>query len=138
MHRDRELFEQAGVELVAVGNGSPEEASEFLLEQGLEGLRVLVDPSRRAYEAAGARLGTLPELVGRRLWERARRARASGLRQGPIAGHAAELGGVLIVTPDGSVPYARLAEDAGDRPPNEEVLAAAREAAGPGTASAGG
>ena len=138
MHRDRELFEQAGVELVAVGNGSPEEAAEFLEDQGLDGLRVLVDPSRRAYEAAGAKLGTLPELVGRRVWERARRARASGLRQGPIAGHAAQLGGVLIVTPDGSVPYAHLAENAGDTPPNEEVLAAARTAAGAGTASAGG
>jgi hypothetical protein len=47
----------------------------------------------------------------------------------PTKGHAAQLGGVLIVAPDGSVPYAHLADDAGDNPPNDEVLTAARRAA---------
>ena len=50
--------------------------------------------------------------------------------QGRIVGHAAQLGGVLIVKPDGSIPYAHLSEDASDNPPNDEVLAAARAAAG--------
>ena len=129
MHRDRDHFEAAGVELVAIGNGSPEQAAEFVAGQALDGLRVLVDPSRRVYAAAGAKVATLPELVGRGVWERARRARASGVRQDGIIGHAAQLGGVLIVTPDGSVPYVRLAATAADMPQNDEVLAAARAAA---------
>jgi hypothetical protein len=49
--------------------------------------------------------------------------------QGRIVGHAAQLGGVLIVAPDGTIPYAHLAQDASDTPPNDEVLAAARSAA---------
>lgn len=53
----------------------------------------------------------------------------TGLLQTTTKGHAAQLGGVVIVAPDGSVPYAHLADDAADNPPTDEVLAAARRAA---------
>lgn len=130
LHRDRERFEAAGVELVAIGNGSVEQAAEFVERVGVEGLRLLVDPERRVYRAAGTKVGTLGELIGRRVVRSAaaREARAEGVRQGGTIGHAAQLGGVLIVATDGSAPYAHLAANAADLPPNHEVLAAARAA----------
>jgi len=130
LHRDRGEFERAGVELVAIGNGTVEQAAAFVRSQGLDGLRLVVDPERRVYEAAGARVGTLSQLVGPRVMLAGARLAAggSGARQGQVIGHAAQLGGVLIVAPDGSVPYAHLAENAADLAPGEEVLEAARKA----------
>ncbi len=51
----------------------------------------------------------------------------TGLFQTRTKGHPAQLGGVLIVAPDGSVPYAHLADDASDNASNDEVLRAARK-----------
>jgi len=118
------------VELVAIGNGTVEQAAAFVRSQGLDGLRLVVDPEWRVYEAAGARVGTLSQLVGPRVMLAGARLAAggSGARQGQVIGHAAQLGGVLIVAPDGSVPYAHLAENAADLAPEEEVLEAARKA----------
>ena len=50
--------------------------------------------------------------------------------QGRIVGHVAQLGGVLVVAPDGAIAWSHMANDAGDNPPNEAVLDAARKAAG--------
>ena len=115
------------MELVAIGNGTVEQAAAFVRSQGLDGLRLVVDPERRVYEAAGARVGTLSQLVGPRVMLAGARLAAggSGARQGQVIGHAAQLGGV---PPDGSVPYAHLAENAADLAPEEEVLEAARKA----------
>ena len=46
------------------------------------------------------------------------------VHQGRIIGSAAQLGGVLVIAPDGSVRYAHLAQNAADAPPAREVLAA--------------
>ena len=131
LHRDRAEFERAGVEIVAIGNGTVEQAAAFVREHGLNGLRLVVDPERRVYEAAGTRVGTLSQLVGPRvmLGGARRAAGRGGARQGRVIGHAAQLGGVLIVAPDGSMPYAYAAENASDIAPRDEVLAAARRAA---------
>ena len=128
LHRDRERFEEAGVRLAVIGQGTPEQARHFAESQKVE-LELLVDRKRDAYGAAGTKIATFAELLGPRMIARgARRSLASGVRQGRTAGHPAQLGGVLLVMPDGSIPYAHLADDASDNAPNEEVLAAVREA----------
>ncbi len=128
LHRDRDRFEEAGARLMVIGQGTPEQAGHFRESQGVE-LELLVDPERRAYKAAGAKKATFSELLGPRVVARGiRRSLASGVRQGRTVGHPAQLGGVMLVMPDGSVPYVHLADDASDNPPNEEVLAAVRSA----------
>jgi hypothetical protein len=125
LHRDRDRFRDAGVELVVIGQGRPEQAAHFRESQGVAGLELLVDKRRESYEAAGTKLATLNELLGPRVVLKGiRRSAASRVHQGRTVGHPAQLGGVLLVMPDGSIPYAHLANDAGDNPPNDEVLAA--------------
>ena len=132
LHRDRQKFEEAGVRLVVMGQGRPEQAAHFREAQGVD-LDLLVDTKREAYRAAGTKVATFNELLGPRVVARgARRTLASGVRQGRTVGHPAQLGGVLLVMPDGSIPYAHLSEDASDNPPNDEVLAAVREATAAG------
>jgi hypothetical protein len=131
LHRDREAFEQAGVELAVIGQGTPRHARAFKEDQGLE-FTLLVDPDRRTYKAAGAKVGSVSELLGPRVALRALRAVASErVIQGRTIGHPAQLGGVLVVAPGGAVVWSHLADDAGDNPPNDVVLDAARAATEP-------
>jgi peroxiredoxin len=132
LHRNREEFEAAGARLAVVGMGTPENARQFRESQHVD-LDLLVDPDRKAYKAAGAKKATFGELLGPRVvLAGARRGLKSGVHQGRTIGHPAQLGGVMIVTPEGQVPYVHLADDASDNPPNAEVLEAARKAASAG------
>jgi peroxiredoxin len=133
LHRARRHFEDAGVGLVAVGIGTPAEAAGFRRLQGVD-LPLLTDPERKTYALAGAKVATLDEIVSPRIVGRAlKRTILSRLRlgsiavhQGRIEQHGAQLGGVLIIAPDGSVRYAHLSQDISDNPPVREVIAAAR------------
>jgi peroxiredoxin len=129
LHRDREKFEQAGVGLAAIGQGMPAHARDFIKTNKVDGLTILVDPARESYDAAGAKIATMGKLLGPRVMLKGTTsALRTGLLQTTTKGHAAQLGGVVIA-PDGSVPYAHLADDAADNPPTDGVLAAARRAA---------
>jgi prostamide/prostaglandin F2alpha synthase len=129
LHRDREAFERAGVSLAVIGQGTPAHAQDFLQQNKVDGLRVLVDPARDSYTAAGTKIATFGELLGPRVVAKGTASSIrTGLFQTKTKGHPAQLGGVLIVRPDGNVPYAHLADDASDNPPNDEVLDAARRA----------
>jgi len=129
LHRDRDEFEAAGVELAVIGQGSPRHARAFKDDHDLE-FTLLVDRDRKTYEAVGAKMGGVTDLFGPRVALRGLKA-VAGERvvQGRTIGHPAQLGGVLVVAPDGEIVWSHLAKDAGDNPPNEAVLEAAREAA---------
>ena len=128
LHRDRDKFEAAGVRLAVIGQGRPDDAREFQRSQHVD-LPLYVDPDRASYRAAGTKVGTLGELLGPAVLARGLRVSLRDrVRQGRVVGHPAQLGGVLIVKPDGSIPYVHLSEDASDVPPSDEVLAAAGQA----------
>ena len=50
------------------------------------------------------------------------------MRQGKTVGHPAQLGGLTLVTPTAPSPGPTLSDDAGDYPPNTEVVEAVRGA----------
>jgi peroxiredoxin len=133
LHRDREEFEKAGARLTVIGQGTPRHAAAFVEDHEVEGLNVLVDPERRTYRAAGAKIATVDELFHPRIVARGTKTAATErVVQGRTQGHSAQLGGVLVVASDGRVVWAHMADDASDNPPNEEVLKAVRAAADTG------
>jgi hypothetical protein len=128
LHRARDEFEAAGVRLTVIGMGTPEQAAHFREERGVD-FDLLVDPERKAYKAAGTKKATLDELLGPKVVARGiRSALRSRVVQGRTVGHPAQLGGVMLVMPDGSVPYTHLADDASDNAPVREILEAVRTA----------
>ncbi|MDQ4049286.1 MAG: AhpC/TSA family protein [Actinomycetota bacterium] len=131
MNRDRELFAEAGARLVVVGQGTPSNAADFRERFHLD-LDLLVDTDRRAYQAAGTKVGTLSELLRPRVVARGlRRARETRVLPGGIDGHPMQLGGLMLVTPGSKVPWAHLSDDASDYPANAEVVEVVRAALGP-------
>jgi len=130
LHRHREDFDRVGARLIVIGQGTPRHAEHFIEEYGLDGMQVLVDPDRKTYEAAGAKIATVDELWHPRIVARGTKIAATDrIVQGRTQGHAAQLGGVLVVARDGSIAWAHMSDDASDNPPTEEVLQAARTAA---------
>lgn len=115
-----------------IGQATPRHATHFRRRFELE-VPLLADEHRASYKAAGAKVATAAELLGPT-------SVAAGLghlvksrgavRQGKVIGHVAQLGGALVVTPDGAIPWSHLSDDASDNASPEQILAAAKSAAG--------
>ncbi|MGH2742269.1 MAG: AhpC/TSA family protein [Thermoleophilaceae bacterium] len=130
LHRARSDFEAAGVPLVLIGQATPRHAAHFRRRQEVE-LPVLADEKRESYRAAGAKVATAGELLGPKSVGRGLMKTVSSggkVHQGKVVGHAAQLGGAMIVAPDGRVTWTHMSEDASDNASPDEILAAARQA----------
>ena len=127
LHRERVALEESGAHLVLIGQATPRHAAHFRRRQGID-LPVLADEKRESYRAAGAKIATLGELLGPKV---AAKGLVSSLRsrqpQGRTIGHPAQLGGAMIVRPDGSIAWSHMSEDASDNASPDEILAALRQ-----------
>ncbi len=129
MDRARDEVEAAGANVVLIGQLTPRHAAHFRRRQEVQ-LTVLADEKRESYKAAGAKVATVTELIGPRVVTKGTVLSArTGLRQGRTVGHPAQLGGAMVITPDGEVAWSHMSEDASDNATPEEVLAAVRDAA---------
>jgi peroxiredoxin len=126
LDRERDALEETGASLVLIGQVTPRHAAHFRKRQGID-LPVLADEKRASYKAAGAKVATLDELLGPKV---AAKGLVSSLRsrqpQGRTVGHPAQLGGTMIVRPDGSVAWSHMSEDASDNASPAEIAAALR------------
>jgi hypothetical protein len=132
LHRARSEFEAAGVPLMLIGQATPTHAAHFRRSREIE-LPVLSDDKRESYRAAGAKVATAGELLGPKSVRAgfARTVRSGGrIHQGRTIGHPAQLGGAMVIAPDGSVAWSHMSEDASDNASPAEILEAARHAAG--------
>ena len=126
LHRARDQFEAAGAKLVLIGQATPRHAAHFRRRQQIE-LPVLADEERISYKAAGAKIASLGELVGPKVLAKgAISSLRSGQMQGRHVGHPAQLGGAVVVAPDGEVVWSHMSKDASDNASPEEILAAIR------------
>jgi peroxiredoxin len=128
LHRARAEFEAAGGRLVLIGQATPRHAAHFRRRQGIQ-LPVLADEDRASYRAAGAKVGGVLDLVGPKVVATgALTALREKTMQGRPVGNPAQLGGALVVAPDGRITWAHMSTDAGDNASPEEILAALRDA----------
>ena len=130
LNRARSTFEAVGAPLVLIGQGTPHDAASFRRQLHID-LPVLADEERVSYLAAGTKLATLDELVGPAVIGKAVVAMA---RQRVVLGRntadEAQLGGTMIIDPDGRVAWAHLSENASDMAGPGEILAALRRTSG--------
>jgi peroxiredoxin len=128
LHRARAEFEAAGGRLVLIGQATPRHAAHFRRRQGIQ-LPVLADEDRASYRAAGAKVGGVLDLVGPTVVAKgALTALREKTMQGRPVGNPAQLGGALVVAPDGRITWAHMSTDAGDNASPEEILAAVKHA----------
>ena len=134
MNRAREEFEAAGVPLVLIGQATPRQAAHFRRRREIE-LPVLADEKRASYKAAGAKVGSVMELLGPKVVAKGALITArTGLVQGRTIGSPAQLGGAMVIAPDGKVVWSHMAKDASDNARPEQLLKAVRGARSSGRA----
>jgi len=119
-----EEIERAGAGLHVIGNGVPRFIAGFRDDTGYRGA-IYTDPTLAVYRATEMRRGA-GTFLHPRAWANGLRAFRAGFRQARVQGDAEQTGGVLIVTPDGRVPYHYVSKVAGDHPPVDAILAALR------------
>jgi peroxiredoxin len=123
LNRTRARFAAVGARLVLIGQETPEDARRFRKHLGID-LQILTDADRVTYLWAGTKLATLDELIGPLVVGRALVRMA---RQRVFIGHntadEAQLGGSIVVTPDGRVRFAHISRDASDVASPAEILA---------------
>lgn len=122
----RQRINNAGAEVVIVGRGSPQQAASFVYDFEIP-MPVYSDPSLAVYQALGAKRGWWSTLNPRVLLNGARATRG-GFRQTKRRGVPNQQGGVFVIRPDGSIPYAYLSNEAGDHPAPADVAAAVESA----------
>jgi len=128
LDRAQEEFEAAGARLVLIGQLTPRHAAHFRRRENLN-LTVLADNDRASYKAAGARVGSMSQLLGPGVVAKGvMTSLKTGKVQSRTIGHPAQLGGAMVIRPDGTIAWSRMARDASDNASPEEILAAVRSA----------
>jgi peroxiredoxin len=128
LHRSHEDLEGAGGRIVLIGQATPRHAAHFRRRLELE-WPVLADEDRASYRAAGAKVGTVTELLGPKAVAKGIRAsRRSSVVQGRTIGHPAQLGGVLVIRPGGEVVWSHMSEDVSDNAAPSDIVAALERA----------
>ncbi len=111
-----------------IGQATPRHAAHFRRKQQIE-TPVLADERRLSYKAVGAKMGSVGDLVGPRVVARgALTTLRTGKLQGRTIGNPAQLGGAMVIAPDGRVVWSQMARDASDNAAPETILAAVRDA----------
>ncbi|HEV3387902.1 MAG TPA: AhpC/TSA family protein [Solirubrobacteraceae bacterium] len=127
LHRARSDFDEAGATLVLIGQATPRHAAQFRRRQGIQ-LPVLADEDRVSYKAAGAKVAGITDLFGPKVIAK---GALTGVREKAIQtrtiGDAAQLGGAIVVEPDGNISWSHMSNDAGDNASPEEIIAAVRD-----------
>ncbi len=118
-----------GVDVAAIGNGTPFMAQAFVEDTGLD-VPVFTNPERNVYTALGAVRPPWTFIFNPRLYVNSLRVLLRGFRQGPLQGDRGQLGGVFVILPGGRMPFAHRSQVAGDIPSNARVLEALRAAVG--------
>jgi AhpC/TSA antioxidant enzyme len=97
---------------------------------GLEGLGYFCDPDRSAYQALGfGRASVARVWLHPRVWARYLRLLRAGWRAARLDQDTLQLGGDVVLGPDGRVAWIYRSSGPEDRPGADAVIAAARAAA---------
>ena len=126
LHRERKDFEKLGVQIAVVGHSSLRYAQAFVDETGIE-LPVYVDVQRVIYKALSFKRPML-SFLNPKMFMRAAEARKNGFTQPGVHGDAFQLGGAILLMPDGSLPYRYTSHYPGDHPKHEDLKEAIRKA----------
>lgn len=108
---------------MAIGMGSLAMAADFRDKQSIP-FPLLVDQDRESHRLVDIKRGRLMDVAGPKVWRKAARNIASGIRQSLPKQDALQLGGALVVGPAGEVRYQHGAKTSSDNAPVSDLLAA--------------
>lgn len=119
----KDLYQKGNTKIFFVGNGQPHFIKSFKEDLKIQDSTVYTDPTLSSFHSAGFKRGFLrtvgPSGVLNHLKLKSEGHKQVGHEKG--MGDLWQLGGLLVVKPDGKVAYHFISEAKGDFPAEEEV-----------------
>lgn len=122
--RDRAKYEGSGAKIYFIGNGEASAIHQFKEDLGIQEAPVYTDPGLVSFKAAGFKRGFLTAL-GPRSIANGLKMFTKGDRQAAYtkeSGDLWQLGGIVVMRPDGRLAYHYISEAMGDFPPENDVV----------------
>lgn len=113
--------------MAVIGSGAPNFARGFQERMSVPELRIYSDEKLASYAAAGMDRSIAALLNPMALIKGIRNNKK--YPQKKVMGDARQMGGVVIVNPDGTIAWKYVSRYAGDHPPNATIVAEALKAA---------
>ena len=112
--------------MVLIGQATPKHAAHYKRRYAPD-LEILADVDRKSYKAMKFPRASTTQLVGPKSLAKGLVRGASGVGVGRPIGDVAQLGGTVLVQPDGDIVWTHVQQDASDNPSIEELLEALRD-----------
>lgn len=129
LHRAHRKITDACARLAFVGQATPKHAAHYR-RRFAPSVQILADEKRRTYPLAGTMRGGASEMLSPSVVLKGiGRAAKNRTVQGRPIGDVTQLGGTLIVLPDGTIPWSHLSKDAADNATIGEILEALHDVA---------
>lgn len=125
MRDSEDEIRRAGATIAAIGLGDRRYAAAFKEETGIA-FPLLIDEERRAYGAAGLKVGSVLHVFRSDNAAARKRAKAAGHRQHRLGKNPFQLGGSFVFGPGNVDRFAHLSETFGDNASTADILAALR------------
>jgi len=120
----KEQLEKAGLQVVAVMQGTPETSAAFA-GQFAPGILCLADPERNAYHAYGLERGNLFQtFLNPKIWSAVSKSVKKGYKVElpPKGQDTMQLAGIFIISKEGKIELPYYFDDIADHPPLELLL----------------
>lgn len=129
MRQREEELEELGVRVLVVTFQPDAVGLNYIRQTGLQ-WPLLIDEARELYGAYGMERGRWGELLAPEMWWAYFKLMARGRRpRGPSGGDVKQLGGDVLIDPQGTVRLHHVGRNPADRPPVNSLLQTVREAA---------
>ena len=128
LHGAHDVITAMGARLAMIGQATPKHAAHYK-RRFAPSVQILADENRETYPLAGAVRGGAAELVSPNvILKGLGRSAKNRTVQGRPIGDVRQLGGTLIVMPDGEVAWSHLSTDAADNATITEIIEALKQA----------
>ena len=128
LHGAHDEITGAGARLVLIGQATPKHAAHYR-RRFAPSIPILADEKRETYPLAGAVRGGASELFSPNVVMKGiGRSAKNRTVQGRPVGDVRQLGGTLLVMPDGAVAWSHLSTDAADNATIPEIIEAVEKA----------
>lgn len=122
LRRDYVSFKEAGGEIVAVGQGTPQYLDQFARQFAIP-FPCLCDVSLKSYEAYGLKKGTFNEIMGPRVLLKGIRSMIfKGVKMGKVVGDPKQMSGAFVIDTRGNLCFSHIGKTSDDIPQNEALL----------------
>lgn len=128
MRRDKSKLEQAGIQVVLVGLGTPAEALEFSRQFSVP-FPIIADPGKDLYRTYGLKRANFMQLASPAILLKGLKGMREGYLPGRPQGDVLQMPGTFVIDREGRILHSHFAQNAADHLSVDAIVAAIAKSA---------